>query len=1110
LGRGFSRSGEKRVSNWHNLVHLVAFAQKLTKLRKMKTIVLFLTCMLCVTGIMAQRAITGKVTDETGNPVTNASVTVKETGAGVSTDASGNFSIQADDRTRTLIFSYVDKTSAEIAINGRSVINVSLRPLDRSLQEVVVVAYGVARKSALTNSVAQISAKELENRPVTNVLSALTGIAPGVTGNSTNGQPGSSPAIRIRGFGSINGSNAPLYVVDGVPYDYDISNINVDDIETLSVLKDAAAASLYGSRAANGVIQITTKRGKKDRSQVQVSAAQGFISRAVPEYKRVDAFQYYPLMWEAYRNSLAFSATPIPIDSANKIASGLFPRNSAGLQVYNGKTYSDISQLLAYNPFNVPRTDIVRVNGELNPSAQLLYGDDLNWLGAIQRNGTRSDYTVAVSGGTAKTDNYFSLGYVNEKGFLLNSDYKRYSGRLNLNTQALSWLKTGISLAANVTVASQGPNDASGAGGTALVNPFASSRVIGPIYPVYAHNTTTGDFILDASGNKIYDIGSLANLGLPNRPVLTGRHAVYETLLNENILKRNVFSGRTYGEISFLKYFKFTTNISADISNSLRSQYENKIVGDGAPNGRSRRNTTDNLTMTINQLLNYNQSFGDHSVEVLVGHENYDATFRAMTNLRTGQVIEGITELSNFTTTSSLTSAKDKYRIESLLSRISYAFKNRYFFSGSFRRDGSSRFSSENRWGNFWSVGGGWKVDQEDFMQNVSFINALKLRSSYGLVGNDALLDANNLPIYYAYQSFYDLGANNNTEPGAVQSTDAGNPDLTWEVNKQFDIALEFSLFKSRINGTVEYFDRRSSSLLFRVPPPVSTGTESFPENIGTMYNKGIEVNLNGDIIRNRDFSWNMGINWTTFKNKITKLPAEEIPSTASSTQKWQVGHSRYEFWLREYYGVDPTDGSALYRSNIWIPATSRIVGKNDTVTIDQNNARLHYAGTAIPDFFGSVLSSFNYRGFGLSFQLNYSVGGKVYDDNWAQLIHSGSYGVAWSPDILKRWQKPGDITNIPRVDADATKVAAFGALSDRYLIDASYLSIQNVTFSYVVPVKLLSQVHMQSAKFYISAENLHMFTKRQGMDPLQNFTGVTSNVFTPSRTVTAGINLTL
>jgi len=678
---------------------------------------------------------------------------------------------------------------------------------------------------------------------------------------------------------------------------------------------------------------------------------------------------------------------------------------------------------------------------------------------------------------------------------------------MNVNTQATNWLKTGLNLAGIITKANQGANDNQGLGSTGFVNPFYTSRVMGPIYPVFAHDVTTGAYILDASGNRIYDIGSMGNLGLPNRPSLTGRHAIYETRLNENILQRNVFSGRIYADINFTKNLKLTTNFSGDASSSMRSQFENKIVGDGAPSGRGARNTTNNFTMTFNQLLNFNKSFGEHTIDAMVGHENYDATYRTVTTQRTGQVIEGITELSNFTTTTNLTSAKDRYKIESYLSRLNYSFLNRYFLSGSFRRDGSSRFAPDKRWGDFWSVGAGWRVDQENFVQGATWLNLLKIRSSYGLVGNDDLLDDNNLSIYYAYQSFYDLGNNNNSEPGAAQSTVAGNPDLSWEVNKQFDIAVEFGLFKSRINGQVEFFDRRSSNLLFRVPPPLSSGGLSFPQNIGTMYNRGVEISLTGEVVRKRDFSWTVTANWTTFRNRITKLPAKEVPSTASSTQKWEVGRSRYDFWLRDYYGVDPIDGSVLYRAKSWMPATTKVLAKGDTVTTDQNNALLHYAGSSIPDFFGAFISSFTYKGFGLSFQLNYQLGGKVYDDTYAQLMNN-SYGYALHTDVLKRWKKAGDVTDIPRLDAGRN--SQFNALSDRWLIDASYLTVQNITVSYNLPVSVASKAHLQNVRFYVTGENLYMFTKRQGLNPIQNFTGVTSNTYVPSRNITAGINMTL
>src|SRR5215213_10118935 len=368
--------------------------------RILSSIGLFLLCM----QVIAQtRTITGKITDENGVGISNASVRAKETSIGTTTDINGSFSFSLPPGAQVLVISSVGYAAQELSLANRSTFNLSLQKDDQKMQEVVVVAYGTAKKGAVTNSVAQITSKELENRPVTNVISALAGMAPGITTTTASGQPGSSGAVSIRGYGSMSSSNAPLYVVDGVPYDYDISNINVDDIENVSILKDAAASALYGARAANGVIQITTKKGRKDRTQIQANIAQGFISRALPEYDRIDAFQYYPIMWEAYRNSLVYptsTSTPaINIDSANKIASGLMPRNAAGLQVYNARTYSDIKQLLGYNPFNVANTEIVGTNGALNSSAKLLWSDDLDWLKDIQRNGNRGDYTVSVSGG---------------------------------------------------------------------------------------------------------------------------------------------------------------------------------------------------------------------------------------------------------------------------------------------------------------------------------------------------------------------------------------------------------------------------------------------------------------------------------------------------------------------------------------------------------------------------------------------------------------------------------------------------------------------------------------------------------------------------------------
>ena len=1033
------------------------------------------------------KLITGRVTDSSGNPVSNASVTVQGRRTGTSTNAEGTFRLNVPSDTYTLVFSSIGFASQEVAIAGRSSISVRLMVKETGLDE-VVVAYGTAKRESYTGSVAQINNTGIEQRPITNAISALTGAAPGIQASAGSGQPGVAPAIRIRGFGSVNASSEPLYVVDGVAYTASIANIDPDDIQTISVLKDASASALYGSRAANGVILITTKRGKKGQSQLQINIKQGIVSRNLQEYDRVSAFDYYPLMWEAYRNSLAYAATPVPMAQASQTAT-------------NG-----IRNLLGYNPFNVRSNDIVRVDGKLNPAAQLLYPDDLNWEKPLERNGSRNDYSFGVNGGSEKTDYYVSIGYVNEKGFVIKSDYERFNGRVNLNTKPFTWFKTGLNLAGTIVKSNQ--VNVPAAGSTAIVNPFNFGRNIGPIYPVYAHDTTTGAYLLDQKGNKIYDLGNMASSGMPIRAsnANPGRHIVAETEYNNNLYKTNVLSARTFGEVSFSKDVKFTSNISVDISNYLASTYDNKIVGDGAPAGRASRTNTTATSYTFNQLLTYNKSLGNHNIDILAGHENYDYTFIYSYASVTGQIVDGNTELGNFTTSSSVPNSRtDKHRIESYLSRLNYNYANKYFVSASYRRDGSSKFSKEARWGDFWSVAAAWRIDAESFM-NMPWINLLKLRTSYGLVGNDVLLDTYNNEDYYPYQALYLLGYNNAAEAGFAQYS-LSNQNLLWETNKQFDLGVDFSFLKNRINGSIEFFHRQSDNLLFNVPLPVSSGVLTISKNVGSMYNRGFEFQLGADIIQTKSFTWNINLNATTYKNRITKLPQPEI---ISDTKKLMVGHSLYDYWLRDWYGVDPQDGAALYAANVYSAGNTRISKSGDSVTTAYNNARYHYAGTAIPDMYGAITNTFTYKNFDLSFQLTYQLGGKVYDVTYANLMISGAYGRAMHTDILKRWQNPGDVTNVPRMDASAASLVNFGAQSDRWLTDASFLNFRTLNIGYNLPVSSVSKIRVQRARFYLSGENLSLSSARRGMNVNQLFTGATSNVYVPARILTAGLNITL
>ncbi|MBF8964842.1 TonB-dependent receptor [Pontibacter sp. FD36] len=1048
------------------------------------------------------RTITGKVTGAgDGASLPGVSVIVKGTTTGTATNADGSFSVNVPDGANTLVFRYIGYVAKEVAIGTNASINVVLELDDKQLSEVVVVAYGTADKGSFVGSAGQVTVEKIAQRPVTNISNAVAGQIAGVQTNSGSGQPGEGPAIRIRGISSVNSSNTPLYVVDGVPYSGTLGNLNPEDIADITVLKDASSTSLYGSRAANGVVMITTKRGTKNRNEVSFKALQGVVTRALPEYDRVNAYQYYPLAWEAYRNSMHYSGTR-SLEDANRIA-------SIGGTAANGNRINSIYNNLGYNPFNVPNDQIVMQDGTLNPDARLIYSEkDLDWFEPLSRTGSRGDYAVTLNGGSDKSDYFVSLGYLNEKGFVTRSDYERFTGRVNLNASPKKWLSTGLNLSGNITQSNQASDESS----SGYVNPFYFARTMGPIFPVYAQKPETGEFILDEAGNKIYDLGNMNELGLPNRPAgaSPGRHVVAETQLNEEQVKRNVLSARTFAEISFLNNFKFRTNLAGDITNYEGISYQNTLVGDGAPAGRASRTLTTTSSYTLNQLLSYANTFGDkHNVDVLVGHENYDYNYNYNYGFRQGEVLAGNIELDNFASVNSLRGYKLQHRIESYFSRVNYNFDNKYTVSASFRRDGSSKFDNSVRWGNFWSIGGAWRIDNETFITMPEWVNMLKLRSSYGEVGNDGVLTSGGSLEYYPSQGLYGSGPgfNNGAEPGFLLSNLA-SPNLTWESSGSFDVGLDFALF-SKLNGHIEFFNRQSSNMLFRVPLPVSSGVLDRNLNIGTMYNRGVEVQLSADVIERDDFGWNVDFNWTALKNRITKMPEgqEEI---ISGTKKLKEGKDLYAYWLRQWYGVDPENGNPLYLAETYNPTNSKILANGDTVTTSVNNARFDYSGSAIPDFTGGITNTFRYKNFSLSILATYQVGGKMYDGSYATLMtHGAQYGGALHSDILNRWTPENPNTNVPRLDVSNAPDFAAGT-SNRWLVDASYLNIRNATLTYSVPSSISSRFSIQNARIYASGENLHLFSARKGMNVGQSFTGVTSNSYTPARVLSLGLNVTL
>ncbi|MBX2926767.1 MAG: SusC/RagA family TonB-linked outer membrane protein [Saprospiraceae bacterium] len=1043
--------------------------------------------------LTAQRTITGTVTDPNKEPLIGATVLVEGTSLGTITDINGEFSLTVPAGSTNLVVSYTGYAARRIALTTSSTYAIDLDTDAVTLSDIVVTAYGTTRKEALTGSVGSITAASIERRPVNNITTVIEGASAGVVTTTANGQPGSGLDIRIRGFGSINATQEPLYVVDGVPYVGNTSNINPDDVESISILKDASATALYGSRAANGVVMITTKRGKKGRNNVSLKVTQGFATRGLQEYERVDAFEYYPIIWESYRNSLVYpvSGAAITRDSAGRVASGLTNRTG-------------VAGLLAYNPFNVPADQIVSPDGTINPNAQLIYGDDLDWTKDLMRTGDRKDYALSFNGGADKFDYFLSAGYLKEDGYTLNTDFERFTARLNVNVQPKEWLRTGLNLSGNHSIS----NTARDAGSTSFVNPFFFSRNIGPIFPVYAHNMTTGEYLIDpATGQRFWDLGNFGNsgLGIPNRPGsgFAGRHGLAETTLNSQLFTRTVVSARSTTDLFFLKNFKFSNNLAVDFEYQADNSFENTLVGDGAPAGRSRRQFGSTTGLIASQLLTYTKDIKDHNIDILIGHESFNQRGTDLNGFKQGQSLSGNTELNNFTTINSLTSALDFYRIESYLSRANYNYKDKYIVSASLRRDGNSRFAEGSRWGTFWSTGGAWNIHKEDFFKP-SWVSQLKLRSSYGVTG---VADGIG---FYAYQGLY-VFANNANEPGIIQSTSASfNPNLTWENNEQFDIGIDFGFFKNRVTGSVEYFDRQSKDLLFAVPQPVSSGVFTTLQNTATLFNRGIEANLNIDIVRSKDFIWNMNFNASTLTNQITKMP-ESVPEFVTGTKKYATGQSIFDYWLRTYYGVDPMDGTALYVANDpTLTANRRFItnasGGIDTVTTSINNAKFEYNGTVIPKLYGSFSPTITYKDFSLFALFTFQLGGLTYDGLYASLMSSTTVGGALHKDILNRWQNEGDITNVPRVDQG--RAVDFNAASSRWLVDASFLNIRNVNLTYSLPKSFISKMKLNGGNVFVAMENVAFFSKRVGMNNQQAFSGVTSNAYPPARVFSGGFNI--
>ena len=1088
----------------------------------MKKLSMMLAGLFLSVGIsLAQTKVTGTVVSyEDNEPIIGATIqVVGNAGIGTITDYDGNFTLDVPEGMKTLRISYVGMEPLEVAVSTKT-LRIQLRNDVHTLDEVVVVAYGTQKKTSLTGSIQEVKSEAIELRPTSSVASALEGSVTGVQVNSTVGAPGEDPQIRIRGVGTVNGSSSPLYILDGVPYSGSISDLNPQDIESMSVLKDAASAALYGNRASNGVILITTKKGKQGKMNITFDVKQGTYSRGIAEYDRLGAREWMEAQWLNMKN--------------NRMAAG---DDAATAGAYASKHL--IADRLQLNIFDKADEALFTADGKLVSDARIkgTYGEDLDWYKQAIGHGYRQEYNFNANGATEKSDYLVSLGYLDEQGYLKTSGFDRLSARLSGNIQPADWLKVGVSL--NAT--HQNFNAGYGTG-NANTNPFNFCRKISPIYPVHAHDLTTGEYYLDGMGNLMYDGGSYIDPDgqvVHTRNQYPDRHIIWENQLNTDKIIRNTVNSIAYANIILPYNFTLSLKGSLNLSNDSENKYYSAVIGDGkANNGRLRRTDVRQKNYTFQQQLHWRQEFGVHSVDALLGHESYKLTRNYMASGKDSEIVPNLTNLLNFTQFAQLLDYNDNYTLESYLGRVRYGYDSRYNIEFSFRRDGSSRFAKNARWGNFWSTGASWVISNEKFMKQYDWVNYLKLRADYGEVGNDS---GSGL---YGYMALYQQDVH--AGKGAYYISQLPNEDLKWETGQSWGVAIEGRLF-NKLNFNVEYFDRRNKDLIFNVYNPLSAGATdtTTPQsvttmNLGTISNHGVEISGDMDVYKSKNWSVNVGASITFEKNKVVKLPEQNRDGIIDGTKKIVEGMDRYQFYTYTWEGVNTKNGLSLYKFNsdeyfftdggttYGNPAGTEITGsqKNAVVVIDgtpysylTTYGKREFHGSAMPTAYGSFNFSVSYKAFSLYTLFTYQLGGKVMDSNYQLLMNSQSTPTALHKDVLKGWTAEQatatdaiDRNGVPML-SDAPVIvsgleADLNSTSSRWLTSASYLILKNINLSYQLPKELVRKAGIENVMLTLTCENLFTLTSRKGMNPQQNFAGTQSATFVTPRIFSAGVNI--
>ena len=1124
---------------------------------------LMVSLFLFVGGALAQTKVSGTVlSQEDGQPIIGAAVKVAGTSTGLLTDVNGKFSLTLPEGKDQLEITYLGYESQTVkAKNG---MRIFLKADSKMVDEVIVVAFGTAKKSAFTGSAKAVGTEEIALSQTTSVTGALAGNVAGVQLTSDSGSPSGSPTIRIRGFGSLNAGKDPLIIVDGAPYSGDMGNINPNDVESMTVLKDAASNALYGARGANGVVMITTKKAKSGDAVVTFDAKYGWNSKAIQQYDIITSPEaYYEQHYRAVNNyylNQGMSADEAWI-AAN---AGLFSEQANGGVGYNIWTYPEGQMLIGRN-------------GKLNPNATIgrmvnYKGEDYwitpdDWEDVGVRTGSRQEYNVSIAGSTDKSNTYISLGYLKNEGTTINSDMQRFTGRLKADYQAKKWLKVGGNMSyARFEHNSLGNNGSS----TSTGNIWAFTQQMAPIYPAYVRNAD-GTIKIDSDGIQMMDYGNGMNAGF-DRPFIQDANPIQDVRLNTRNFEGNAFTGHAFADFTFYPGLVLSINGSFNLDETRGTYVYNPYYGQfDSTGGTVEKYHSRDYDYNFNQVLNYTTTIADlHNLNVMVGHEYFDRRYYEVGAQKNKMFSQENKELSGAVIDGQgAWSLKARYNVEGWLGRVQYDYDTKYFLSGSLRRDASSRFHPDHRWGTFWSVGGAWLINKEKFMQDIKWVDELKFKISYGSQGNDNIVASDDYLNSYRYADvFRIINSGGNVSTSFNQK---GTKDITWETQGNFNTGIEFQLFK-KLSGSLEWYYRKTTDMLYSFAVAPSNGYSSYYDNVGDMYNTGFELELNYNVIHTKDIDWDIRLNVSTLKNRISKLDDDKKTNVVYGIdgKAWEgynsenfyitENQSMYSWYMKDWAGVNPENGKPQWWKNVYEQQQQRDengnliwvkdADGNDTTEpvmedVWYNRNGVKYASkaeadaandpfkrrkvadrektetyadadyyvinkTTVAPIFGGFGTSLKAYGFDFTINFTYQLGGKQYDSTYAQFMApptTSNAGYNFHKDILDSWSPTNTASETPRWQFSDQYSSS---MSTRFLTDASYLNIQNINIGYTFPKKWTTKLQVNNLRVYCSAENVYYWSKRKGFDPRQTYSGtINATRYAPIRSISAGISAT-